>query len=210
LGKNTCHAAITGLVLTLGSTASLAAGTLRISSPDVQPNATLPPSATCDGAGRSPELQFSGAPAAAKSLVLIVVDPDVPKAIKPDGRYLHWAVWDLPPDTTTIADVGSARSVNENGGGGYIPACPPNGEHRYVFQLFALDTTFGNRRITNEADLRRAMEGHTLDQAELVGRYTTRTFNIVRIVLAGVILLVVFFVVRRVITRRRAMSSGSM
>src|SRR5215470_2704255 len=180
-----------GLILVLGAVATLAAGTLRISSPNLEPNAILPSSATCDGAGRSPELQFSGVPPAAKSLVLIVVDPDVPRAIKPDGRYLHWAVWDLPPDARTIADFGPrARSVNENGGGGYIPACPPNGEHRYVFQLFALDTTLGNPRITNEADLRRAMEGHVLDQAELVGRYTTRMSRIITIVLGAAVLLI--------------------
>src|SRR5262249_55204974 len=149
VGKNACHAAITGLVLTLGSTAGLAApGTLRISSPSFQPDAALPASATCDGAGGMPELQIAGGPPAGKSLVLIVVDPDVPKAIKSDGRYLHWAVWDLPPDTGTLANLSGARSMNENGGGGYIPACPPNGEHRYVFQLFALDTRFGNTRIT--------------------------------------------------------------
>jgi phosphatidylethanolamine-binding protein (PEBP) family uncharacterized protein len=85
------------------------------------------------------------------------------------GQYLHWALWDLPPETTRIAGQ-RLRGLNENGPGGYLPACPPNGEHRYVFQLCALDALIGNPRISNEADLRRAMEGHVLDQAELVGR----------------------------------------
>jgi Raf kinase inhibitor-like YbhB/YbcL family protein len=198
-----------GLVVTLGSTASLAAGTLQISSPSFQPNATLPSSATCEGEGRSPELQFSGVPTAAKSLVLIVFDPDVPRALKSDGRYLHWAVWDLPPDAGTIANASRGRSLNENGGGGYIPACPPNGEHRYVFQLFALDTTLGNTRVTNEADLRRAMEGHVLDQTELVGRYTTRMSRIITIVLGAAVLLIAMFLIRRIIARRRAAAQTS-
>jgi len=204
LGKNACHAAVMGVAVTLGATASLAAGTLRITSPAFQPNATLPSSATCEGEGRSPEVQFSGVPTAARSLVLIVFDPDVPRALKSDGRFLHWAVWDLPPDSGTVANASRARSVNENGGGGYIPACPPNGEHRYVFQLFALDTTLGNTRITNEADLRRAMEGHVLDQAELVGRYTTRMSRIITIVLGAAVLLIAVFLIRRIMARRRA------
>jgi len=194
-----------GLLVAMGSSGLMAAGSLRISSPAFQPNEALPPSATCDGVGQSPELHVGGVPAAAKSLVLIVVDPDVPKAIKADGRYLHWAIWDLPPDTSTVVAAQRGRSFNESGSGGYLAACPPNGEHRYVFQLFALDTLLGNTGIGREADLRRAMEGHVLDQAELVGRYTTRMFRIVRVVFAAVVLLVVFFVVRRVVSRRRGL-----
>jgi Raf kinase inhibitor-like YbhB/YbcL family protein len=193
-----------GLLITMGSGALVAAGSLRITSPGFQPNASLPVSATCEGEGRVPELQVGGVPPAAKSLVLIVVDPDVPKAIKSDGRFLHWAVWDLPPDAGAIVEGRGAGGLNENGGGGYIPACPPNGEHRYVFQLFALDTLLGKSRIAHEADLRRAMEGHVLDQAELVGRYTTRFARIVQFVFVAIVLLVALFVVRRIMARRRA------
>jgi len=204
VGKNTPRAAITGLLIMLGSGALVAAGSLRITSPSFQPNASLPVSATCEGEGRAPELQVSGVPPAAKSLVLIVVDPDVPRMIKSDGRFLHWAVWDIPTDTGTIAEARGAGGLNENGGGGYIPACPPNGEHRYVFQLFALDTRLGKSRIAHEADLRRAMDGHVLDQAELVGRYTTRFARIAQFAFLGILLLVALFVVRRILARRRA------
>jgi Raf kinase inhibitor-like YbhB/YbcL family protein len=201
MGKNACHAAIAVLV-TMGSGVLVAAGSLRITSPDFQPNATLPRSATCDGAGQNPELQFGGAPPSAKSLVLIVVDPDVPRSIKSDGRYLHWARWDLPPDTSKIAEGRDGRGLNEIGRGTYIPACPPNGEHRYVFQLYALDTLIGNARIASEGDLRLAMDGHVLDQAELVGRYTTRAFRVMRVVVGMIMLLVVYLVVRRVVAHR--------
>jgi len=204
LGKNRRHAAIVIMLVTAASAALSGAGELRITSPSFEQNAVIPSQFTCEGPGLNPALQFGGVPAAAKSLVLIVYDPDVPKAIKSDGRYLHWALWDLSPDTRGIVEGHRARGLNENGPGGYIPPCPPNGEHRYVFQLYALDTLLGDTRIAREADLRRAMEGHVLDQNELVGRYTTRMFRIVRFGLAVVALLVVFFVVRRVIAGRRA------
>jgi Raf kinase inhibitor-like YbhB/YbcL family protein len=196
-------AAIAGLLMAFASNA-IAASSLRISSPSFQQNETMPPELTCDGEGTSPALRFSGAPPAAKSLVLIVVDPDVPRAIKADGRYLHWALWDLSPDRTEIVRGQSARGLNESGPGGYIPACPPNGEHRYVFELLAIDSVLGNAGFSGEADLRRAMEGHILDRAELVGRYTTRSFRITRIVVGGIIFAIATFLVVRLIARRRA------
>lgn len=208
--KNARHVATTiALTAIVCAVAVAQAGSLRISSPSFQPNTTLPSSATCDGVGRIPELEISGVPSAAKSLVLIVVDPDVPRAIKSDGRYLHWALWDVPPDTATIVEGGSARGFNENGVGGYIAACPPNGEHRYIFQLFALDTVLGAAGIAHEADLRRAMDGHVLDQAELVGRYTTRASRIITIVIVAGVLVIAAFLIRRLIARRRAKSLTS-
>jgi Raf kinase inhibitor-like YbhB/YbcL family protein len=203
LGKNARHAAI-ALLVTLGSVATPSAGPLRISSPSFAQDGVMPPELTCDGAGVNPELRFDGVPAGAKSLVVIAVDPDVPRSIKSDGRFLHWALWDLPPDTGRIAVGQRLRGLNESGPGGYVAACPPNGEHRYVFQLYALDTLIGNARISNEADLRRAMEGHVLDQAELVGRYTIRLFRIVRVVLPAIVLLIVIAVAYRVMARRRS------
>jgi len=203
------HAAIAALLISVASNA-IAAGSLRISSPSFQQNETMPPEFTCDGEGTSPALRFSGAPAAAKSLVLIVVDPDVPRAIKADGRYLHWALWDLSPGRTEIVQGQRARGLNDNGAGGYIPACPPNGEHRYVFQLFAIDSVLGDARFSGEADLRSAMEGHVLDQAELVGRYTTRSFRTMRMIVGAVVLLTVLALVYRVVTRRRRTMSPNL
>ena len=200
----TPRTAIAGLLVALAWGAAAAAGGLRITSQSFEQNGVMPPGPTCDGNGASPELQFHGVPPAAKSLVLIVVDPDVPRAIKSDGRYLHWAVWDLPPNTTTMAGGHGRKQLNEAGPGTYIAACPPNGEHRYVFQLFALDTAFGNARISSEADLRRGMEGHVLEQAELVGRYTTRAIRIVRVVLVSIGAIVAAMAVRFVVLRRRA------
>jgi phosphatidylethanolamine-binding protein (PEBP) family uncharacterized protein len=81
-------------------------------------------------------------------------------------------MWDLPPDTRGIGEGQARDGVSDGGSPGFVAPCPPNGEHRYVFKLFALDTMLGaSSKIGSAADLMRAMDGHTLDGAELVGRY---------------------------------------
>ena len=191
----------------LMTAASLLAGSLQISSPSFTQNEVLPVQFTCDGAGTSPALQFSGAPRGTRSLVLIVVDPDVPRSIKPDGRFLHWALWNLAANRPEIIEGQRALGLNENGPGDYIPPCPPNGEHRYLFQLYAIDYVIGNARISNEADLRAAMEGHVLERSELVGRYTARAFrkerNIVVAIVSMLALIAIYWVWRRIRTAAR-------
>jgi Raf kinase inhibitor-like YbhB/YbcL family protein len=136
-------------------------------------------------------------PSGTKSLALIVFDPDVPKSIKADGRFLHWMLWHLPADTSGIAE-GRGGGMSEGGQSGYIRACPPSGEHRYVFDLFALDVGLGDVRVASENDLRRAMDGHVIAQAELVGRYTTRTSRILTIALVVFAMAAVVIVFRRI------------
>src|SRR5262249_28042859 len=155
--KRSRHAAIAILLMTAPSAS---AGSLQITSPSFNQNEVLPVQFTCDGAGTSPALQFSGAPRGTRSLVLIVVDPDVPRSIKTDGRFLPGALWNRPPNRTKIFEGQRALGLNKNGPGDYIPPCPPNWEHRYLFQLYAIDYVIGNARISSEADLRAAMEGH--------------------------------------------------
>ena len=202
MGKNARHAVIATLLMTA---ASASTGSLQITSPSFNQNDVIPAEFTCDGAGTSPALQFSGAPRGAKTLVLIVVDPDAPKSIKPDGRYLHWALWNLSPSRTEIIEDQRALGLNDNGPGGYIPPCPRFGEHRYLFQLYAIDVVIGNASISSEGDLRRAMEGHILEQSELVGRYTAQSFRRTRnLVVAIVILLALVVVIYRAWPRIRA------
>src|SRR5712671_1003075 len=107
------------------TTAALFIAALSITSPAFQPAGQLPPKYTCDGQGVNPALTIAGVPAAAKSLALIVVDPDVPKSIKPDGRYLHWALWNLQATTTMMIEEGRGGGLSESGRAGYVPACPP-------------------------------------------------------------------------------------
>jgi len=148
-------------------------GTLSITSPDFKNGDLIPAKYSCDADKVNPALEFSGVPASAKSLVLIVDDPDVPKNLMPSGEFVHWLVWDMPPATKGIAEADkSASTMGLNGTGkGYYPMCPPDREHRYFFKLYALDTMLGATKITNKADLLAAMQGHIVGQAELMGRY---------------------------------------
>jgi hypothetical protein len=178
---------------------SASAKSLEISSPSFNQNEVLPEQFTCDGAGTSPALRFSGVPRGTRSLVLIVVDPDVPTSINPDGRFLHWALWNLAASRTAIIEGQRALGLNANGPGDYLPPCPTNGEHRYLFQLFAIDFVIGNARISSEADLRSAMEGHVLEQSELVGRYTLQSYRrIRRNLIVSIAVLIALFVIYRV------------
>jgi Raf kinase inhibitor-like YbhB/YbcL family protein len=208
LAKNTRHAAIT-VLLAAGSAvliaqASASAKSLQITSPSFNQNDELPAEFTCDGAGTSPALRFSGAPRGTRSLVLTVVDPDVSKSVKPDGRYLHWALWNLSASRTEIIEGQRALGLNDNGPGGYIPPCPPYGEHRYLFQVYAIDFVIGSATISNEADLRRAMEGHILEQSELVGRYTVQSFRRARAVVVAIVVLLGLVAIYRGWSRIRA------
>jgi Raf kinase inhibitor-like YbhB/YbcL family protein len=172
-----------------------------ITSPGFNANATIPARFTCDGGSSNPELRFSGVPANTKSLALIVFDPDVPKTIKADGRFLHWAMWNLAPQTTVIPER-ERSGINEGGATGWVPPCPPGGEHRYVFQLFALDTRLRGAAISREADLRRSMEGHVIEQAELVGRYQRPVNAFLGRFAVVVAVLIVVAVVRYMSARR--------
>jgi Raf kinase inhibitor-like YbhB/YbcL family protein len=147
---------------------------VQLTSSAFPPNGSIPAKYTCDGAGVSPPLQIAGVPAGSRSLALIVYDPDVPKSIKADGRYSHWVLWNLAPGISTIEEHRSG-GISENGRAGYLPPCPPNGEHRYIFQLFALDKNLGDEKIYLEQDLHRVMQGHVVEQTELVGRYASQT-----------------------------------
>ena len=176
---------------------------MRITSRAVEPFGSIPAKHTCDGAGTNPMLVLADVPPATKSLALIVFDPDVPKAVKADGRYLHWALWNLPPTVRTIEE-GRGGGLSENGGSGWVPPCPPSGEHRYVFQAFALDMTLRDRTVVGEDDLRSAIQGHVLGQAELVGRYSRPTLNRLNVVLGGLVLLTFLAVAYRFVRARRA------
>jgi Raf kinase inhibitor-like YbhB/YbcL family protein len=174
---------------------------VQLTSSAFQPNGSIPAKYTCDGAGMSPPLQIAGVPAGSRSLALIVYDPDVPKSIKPDGRYSHWVVWNIAPGTSGIEEHQSG-GISENGRAGYIPPCPPNGEHRYIFQLFALDKNLSDEKIYLEQDLRRVMQGHIVEQAELVGRYSTSTSKAVNYFLPAAVGLVLIALAWKAVRNR--------
>jgi len=162
---------VAGLVSVAAAVATLSAQGLTITSPAFANDGSIPAKYTCDGAGVNPPLVFSGAPAAAKSLALIVEDPDVPKNLKADGFFEHWLIWDIAPDSKGFAEGAGKGGINESGSTGFMGPCPPDREHRYFFKLFALDTKLSGAKISSKADLDKAMAGHVIGQAELVGLY---------------------------------------
>ena len=152
---------------------------MKLESSAFEHEGTIPAKYTCDGSppagGISPPLKISDVPPGTRSLFLNMDDPDVPKSIRPDGLWNHWLVWNIPPETTEITEGQEpAGVVGKNTGGkfGYQGPCPPDREHRYFFKLYALDTMLDLPAETAaKADLEKAMEGHILAQAELMGRY---------------------------------------
>ncbi len=158
----------------LAALASFAAGgaKMKITSSAFQQGGNIPSKFSCDGANTNPPLQISDAPREVKSLVLIVDDPDAPS-----GLFTHWAIWNISPQTSTIAEGSTPKGIqatNDFGRSGYGGPCPPSGTHRYYFKIFALDREldlpFGAKRSQLDA----AMKGHVIAQGELMGRYSRK------------------------------------
>ncbi len=152
------------------STPTLGIASLTISSPAFGNCQMIPKIYTCDGQNINPPLLFSNIPQSAKSLALIVDDPDAPA-----GTWVHWIVFNMPPTTIKIAPnsvpTGSTLGTTSFGKPGYGGPCPPSETHRYFFKLYALNTTLKADTKTTKATLVKEMQGHILDQAEIVGLY---------------------------------------
>ena len=145
---------------------------MKVTSSAFQGGANIPSKFSCDGANRSPPLQISDVPSEAKSLVLIVDDPDAPS-----GLFTHWAVWNISPQTSTIAEGSVPRGVqgtNDFGKSGYGGPCPPSGTHRYYFKIFALDRALDLPFGAKRGQLDAAIKAHIIAQGELMGRYSRK------------------------------------
>ncbi|MBF0385043.1 MAG: YbhB/YbcL family Raf kinase inhibitor-like protein [Candidatus Omnitrophica bacterium] len=148
---------------------SLAWAQLKISSPDFENNGDIPREFTCQGKDINPQLIIGNVPDTAKSLALIVDDPDAPI-----GTWVHWVVYDIPPETKNIdkSSVPGQEGINSFGRQSFGGPCPPDGKHRYFFKLYALDVYFGLiEQIPDKIALEKFMEGHVVDKAELIGLY---------------------------------------
>lgn len=145
---------------------------MKITSPVFENSRKIPSKYTCDDKNINPPLAVSGVPESAKSLVLIVDDPDAPM-----GTWVHWTIWNMDPALTEIAEdsvpegIEGVTSFDKPGYGG---PCPHSGTHRYFFKLYALDTILSIRETSDKKALEEAMEGHTLASAELVGLYSRK------------------------------------
>jgi Raf kinase inhibitor-like YbhB/YbcL family protein len=150
---------------------------LKIESPAFAEGETIPIEYTCEGDDLSPPLQWSNVPAGTKSLALIVDDPDAPDPKAPKRTWVHWVLYELPPDATGLPagasplPAGTREGVNDWDRTGYGGPCPPIGTHRYFFKLYALDAALGDLSEPSKAELEQAMTGHVVAQTELIGTY---------------------------------------
>ncbi len=148
---------------------------MKLRSPAFSDEESIPSQYTCDGVGVSVPLEFVDVPVEAKSIALIMDDPDVPRSIRSDGLWNHWVLWNIPATCTGIPE--GATQLGQHGRTtsdttDYDPPCPPDREHRYFIRLYALDTLLElNGPSVTRRDLEQSMEGHVIATAELMGRY---------------------------------------
>lgn len=145
---------------------------LSLTSPVFKHKESIPELYTCDGENINPPLKIYGVPEEASSLVLIVDDPDAPI-----GNWDHWVIFNIPKETSNIAEDSSPKGIRgENSWEklGYGGPCPPDGEHRYIFKLYALDIFLDLQEGSNKQEVEGAMSGHILEQAQLVGLYSRK------------------------------------
>lgn len=143
---------------------------MKVQSPVFNHNENIPAKYTCDGENINPPLLISDASENAQSLVLVVDDPDAPA-----GTFVHWTIWNINPKTTEIPEntvpIGAVEGTTSYNKPGFGGPCPPAGSHRYFFKLYALNSVLDLPASASKEDLEKAMEGHILEQAELIGLY---------------------------------------
>jgi Raf kinase inhibitor-like YbhB/YbcL family protein len=149
-----------------------------LSSTNFQAGGEIPTKFTCEGEDVSPALQWTDPPPNTRSLALIVDDPDAPDPAAPKRVYVHWVLYNLPPDVRALGEAieqeGVGQGKNDWGRVGYGGPCPPIGRHRYFFKLYALDTVLPDLHEPTKAQLEQAMANHIVAQAELMGTYQKR------------------------------------
>lgn len=150
---------------------------MKLTSPAFTDGGKIPSKYTCDGQNINPPLTFSNVPEDAKSLVLIMDDPDIPNFVKDKFGikvWDHWVVFNIPPTTKEVMEgKNPPGKLGKNTGGknAYGGPCPPDREHRYFFKLYALDTHLDLPEGSTAAEVENAMKNHLLAEAKLMGKY---------------------------------------
>jgi len=140
---------------------------MKITSPEFENGKYIPQKFSCEGQGVNPALIIEGIPKEAKSLSLIVDDPDAPM-----GTFVHWVVYDIPVvNRIDENSVPGKQGINTAGRKNYVSPCPPTGAHRYFFKIYALDDKLNLGEGLSKEGLEKAMQGHILDKCELMGLY---------------------------------------
>jgi Raf kinase inhibitor-like YbhB/YbcL family protein len=156
---------------------------LTIGSPAFQHEQPIPTRFTCEGEDISPALRWEGPPDGVQTLALLVEDPDAPDPLAPQTIFTHWIVYNLPVGSTGLVENAGAETLprgarlgqNDFGRTRWGGPCPPIGEHRYFFKLYALDSPLPTAVILTRRGLLDALEGHVLGYAELIGTYRKRS-----------------------------------
>jgi Raf kinase inhibitor-like YbhB/YbcL family protein len=153
------------------STSTTSVATFRIASPAFADGAAIPKQYTCQGASTSPPLSWSGVPAGAAQLALVVIDPDAP-----GGSFVHWTTWGIAPAAASIdagvVPAGAVQGRNGAGRTGYAGPCPPSGTHHYHFDLYALRGAPAATPTSAPSAAIAAIERAATARSELVGTYT--------------------------------------
>ena len=152
---------------------------LTLTAPAFKNNGSIPAVYTCDGKDISPELIWAGVPKNARSLVLIVDDPDAPDPAAPKMTWVHWVLYNIPPTATGLAEgikdnalpAGTLQGLNDWKRTGYGGPCPPIGRHRYFHKLYALDIVLPDIQQPTKALVEQAMQGHIIGDIVLLGTY---------------------------------------
>lgn len=142
---------------------------LIVASPAFAHNGFIPVKYTCDGEDVNPALEIKNIPAEAKSIVLIVDDPDAPA-----GTWDHWVVWNIPAGNIEENSTPGVEGMNSFGKHSYGGPCPPYGTHRYFFKVYTLDIKLDIDKNSGKKQVEKAMEGHVLAKGELVGLYSRK------------------------------------
>lgn len=147
---------------------------MRIQSPAFEENGIIPSRYTCEGEEFSPPLEFIDVPKNAKSLCLLVDDPDVPKSLRADGMWDHWVLFNILPTVHKIEENKTplcTSGMTTSGHTRYVGPCPPDREHRYFFKLYALDTMLSLPPGASKREVEKAMKDHILAESTLMGLY---------------------------------------
>jgi Raf kinase inhibitor-like YbhB/YbcL family protein len=166
--------AVTSAIVLVAVVSLMAEGAkMKITSSVFQEGGDIPLKFSRDGQDINPALRIEGTPSSAKSLLLIMDDPDAPV-----GLFTHWLVWNIDPKTTEIAEKsvpkGAVQGTNDYPTLGYGGPQPPSGTHRYYFRIFALDQTLDLKAGAKRAEVDAAMRGHVIAQGQLMGRYSKK------------------------------------
>jgi Raf kinase inhibitor-like YbhB/YbcL family protein len=152
---------------------------MTLTSPSFKAGGEIPRRHTCQGDDVSPALAWTSVPDGTRALALVVDDPDAPDPAAPKTVWVHWVLYDIPTSATGLPEgaagatlpPGTRVAANDWGRASWSGPCPPVGKHRYFFKLYALDASLPKPGVKTKADLEKAMRGHVLGEAQLMGTY---------------------------------------